>query len=451
MANEPFPPRFFSANLINIMHEEKETLIIFTRYPVAGEAKTRLIPALGKDGAADMQRKMTEATLCHARKTGAAIEVWYTGGTEKQMQTWLGDDLRYVDQGEGELSDRMESAFQTAFQRGIKRVVLIGGDCPSNRADNIMAAFEALKKSDVVLGPSTDGGYYLIGLRSYVLQLIMFEDIDWSSAHEINLTLSSAAGVRLTRLPTLCNIDTPEDIPPIISVVIPTLNAAETMGSMLGRVLDSFGIEVIVVDGGSEDDSMAYADAAGAKMIETSSGRAHQMNAGANASIGKILLFLYPNTLLPENWDVIIRKTLSDDVALGAFAFSLNERLPGIKLIEWGVRVRSTAFALPYGDQGFFMKRETFDKIGGFPDQPIMEDYELVRRMRKLGQIVTLDTPIVSSSDRWKKHGVWKTLFMNQLILFAYRFHIPQKWLGTFCKETPDHTRIDSTQVTQLN
>ncbi len=424
-----FPSIFCSVILPHIMNRDGDLLIVFTRYPVPGKTKTRLIPALGEKGSAELQREMTEKTLCYARQTGAPIEVWYTGGTEKQMSDWLGDDLRYVDQGESEPGERMEKAFQSAFGRGNRRVVLIASDCPSNRTENIQSAFKSLRKSDVVLGPSSDGGYYLLGLRSYVLKLIMFEDIDWGSAQVLKQTLSSAAGVRLAHLPRLRNIDTPEDIPPVISVVIPTLNEAEHIGPVLGRVLDSFGVEVIVVDGGSEDDTVAYADAVGATVIETSPGRAHQMNAGASASAGKILLFLHADTLLPKNWDMTLRETLSSGIALGAFSFSVDEPLPGIRWVEWGVNLRSHAFALPYGDQGLFMKRETFEKIGSFPDQPILEDYELVRRMRKLGRIVTLDEPIVTSARHWTKRGVFKTVFINQLVLFAYRCHLPLKWI----------------------
>ncbi len=430
-----FPSIFCSAILPHIMNRDGDLLIVFTRYPVPGKTKTRLIPALGEKGAAEMQRQMAEQTLCYARQTGVPIDVWYTGTTEQEMRDWLGDDLHYVEQSEeSEPGERMEVAFQSAFGRGNRRVVLIASDCPFNRTENILSAFEALQKSDVVLGPSSDGGYYLLGLRSYVLQLIMFEDIDWGSANELEQTLSSAAGVRLAHLPRLQNIDTPTDIPSLISVVIPTLNEAEHIGPVLGRVLDSFGVEVIVVDGGSEDDTVAYADAVGATVIETSPGRAHQMNAGANASTGKILLFLHPDTLLPKNWDVTLRETLSEEVALGAFAFSVDEPLPGIRWVEWGVNLRSHAFALPYGDQGLFVKRETFEKIGCFPDQPILEDYELVRRIRKLGRIITLQEPVATSARRWKKRGVFKTVMTNQFILFAYRCHIPLKWIQKPCR-----------------
>ena len=410
-----------------------DVLIVFTRFPVAGKTKTRLIPTLGETGAAELQRQMTEKTLCYARQAGVPIEVWYTGGTEKQMSDWLGNDLHYVEQNEGKSGERMELAFQSAFGRGNQRVVLIASDCPSNRTENIQSAFKALRKSDVVLGPSIDGGYYLLGLRSYVLQLIMFEDIDWGSASVLKQTLSSAAGVRLAHLPLLHNVDTPADIPPKISVVIPTLNEAEHIGPVLSRVLDSFSVEVIVVDGGSEDDSVvytaAYADAIGAKVIETSPGRAHQMNAGAGAATGEILLFLYADTLLPKNWDMTLREALSDGVALGAFRFRIDEELPGSRWIMWGVNLRSHAFALPYGSQGLFMKQETFKKVGGFPDQPILEDYKLVRRMRKMGRIITLEDSVIVSARHWKKHGVFKTVCRNQFILFAYRCHIPVKWI----------------------
>jgi len=419
------------------MDEAKKVLIVFTRYPVAGRTKTRLVPALGEKGAAALQRQMTEYTLCQARMTGVPVEVWYTGGTGAQMCEWLGDDLRYVDQGAGGSGERIERAFQSAFAEGARHVVLTGTDCPSNRAENMKAAFEALEKSDVVLGPSVDGGYYLLGLRSYVLQLIMFEDIDWGSAGVLNHTLSSAAGVRSNRLPCLCNIDVPEDIPPVISVVIPTLNAADHIGPVLARVLDCFGVELIVVDGGSEDDTVAYADAAGARVVETSPGRAHQMNAGAGVAIGKILLFLYPDTLLPKDWDMTIRRALSGDVAMGAFSFSVDERLPGIGLIEWGVKMRSHVFARPGGDQGFFMKHETFEKLGGFPDQPLMEDYAMVRRMRKLGRIAILNETVVNSAGLWKKRGVLRTFLLNRFTLFLYRCHFPPDRLRKFYKQPP--------------
>lgn len=411
------------------MSENIETLIVFASYPLPGETKASLVPALGEQGAAEFQRQMTEHALSQARQAGVPIEVWYTGGSEKQMRTWLGDDLFYVDQGTGEPGERIGRAFESVFGRGAKRIVLMGDDCPSNRTENIQAAFESLRKSDVVLGPSDDGGYYLIGLRSYVFDLMVFEDIDWGSAYMLTHTVSTAAGVRLEELPRLCNVDTPEDIPSVISVVMPTLNDGDRTGPVLGRLLDSFGVEIIVVDGGSEDDTLACADAAGATVIETSPGRAHQMNAGAGVAVGKILLFIYPDTLLPKNWDITIRNTLSDDVVLGAFTFSVEERLPGIGLVEWSVRLYSHAFAQPGGEQGLFMKRATFEQVGGFPDQPILEDYRMVRRMRKLGRILTIDDQVVISARHWKKRGVFKTLLIDQLLIFAHGCHFPLKAL----------------------
>lgn len=121
---------------------------------------------------------------------------------------------------------------------------------------------------------------------------------------------------------------------------------------------------------------------------------------------------------------------------MGAFSFKIEEMLQGSRWIEWGVNLRSHAFALPYGDQGFFMKQETFKEVGGFPDQPILEDYELARRMRKLGRIITLDEPVITAARHWTKHGLLKTAFTNQLILFAYRCHIPGTWLQKLYQKT---------------
>jgi len=107
-------------------------LIVFTRFPMPGKTKTRLIPHLGADGAARLQREMTEHTVRQARKTGAKIEIRYTGGSAGQMCNWLGKDLHYAEQGGGDLGERMAHAFEEAFAGGAERVVLVGSDCPSN-------------------------------------------------------------------------------------------------------------------------------------------------------------------------------------------------------------------------------------------------------------------------------------------------------------------------------
>jgi len=147
----------------------RQRLIIFTRYPEPGKVKTRLIPALGKEGAASLHQAMTEHTLRWARslsrKNPDLIEIWFEGGTRRMMEEWLGPEFNYFHQGDGDLGERTARAFQENFQRKKREVVLVGIDCPELTAFHGQAAFDALQSHELVLGPTDDGGYCLIGLN----------------------------------------------------------------------------------------------------------------------------------------------------------------------------------------------------------------------------------------------------------------------------------------------
>lgn len=192
------------------------SLIIFTRYPEPGKTKTRLIPALGADGAANLQRKMTEQTVTKVRqlsnRLNLSIEIRFAGGNYQLMAGWLGSGLRYQEQGEGNLGKRMARAFQTAFDAGIKEVVTIGIDCPGLNGEIIEHAFAELEGYDLVLGPAVDGGYYLIGLSVFVAQL--FEGVNWGTAEVLAKTVAIAESLNLSvaYLPPLSDIDRPEDL-----------------------------------------------------------------------------------------------------------------------------------------------------------------------------------------------------------------------------------------------
>ncbi len=408
----------------------RDHLIVFTRFPVPGEAKTRLIPALGAAGAADLQRQMTGHTVAQARKTGARIEIRWTGGTEARLRDWLGQDLNYAEQGAGDLGRRMARAFQDHFDAGAQRVVIIGCDCPSNHWKNIHQSFQCLEKSELVIGPARDGGYYLIGLTRPMPELFIAPD--WGTDRVLAQTLA-AAPVKPHLLAELDDVDRPADIPPEISVIVPTLNEAATLARTLEKVNEAFRVECIVADGGSCDQTERLAREGVARFITSERGRAAQMNAGAAAAAGELLLFLHADTELPDNWDFIIRAALSGpSVALGAFRFGVKQRLRGIGLVERGTRIRSRLFRMPYGDQGQFMRRKTFETIGGFPVQPILEDVELVRRARRLGRIVTVPETALTSGRRWQTLGVVRTTLRNQQILAGYALGISPETLRGF-------------------
>lgn len=193
-----------------------ETLIIFSRYPEPGKTKTRMIPALGATGAAELQRQMTEHTLNNAQQLLSSrdftIEVHFTGGSQQLMTAWLGDNLHYVRQVSGDLGQKMRSAFDHAFNMGNQRVLIIGIDCPGINQVILNEAFNSLQNHDLVLGVAEDGGYYLIGLNRPIPQL--FYNIAWGTDQVLNQTKNIAQQLKLDihYLTTLSDVDRPEDL-----------------------------------------------------------------------------------------------------------------------------------------------------------------------------------------------------------------------------------------------
>mgnify|MGYP003466280102 FL=1 len=193
-----------------------ETLIIFSRYPEPGKTKTRMIPALGALGAAELQRKMTEHTLKTAialkLSRNLAIKVHFAGGNIQSMMEWLGEDFDYIPQVLGDLGHKMHSSFERAFALGSQRVVIIGTDCPDIEQTILTQAFDSLERHDLVLGVAEDGGYYLIGLNQPIAEL--FQNINWGTEQVLNQTQNIAQQLKLNvyYLPTLADVDRPEDL-----------------------------------------------------------------------------------------------------------------------------------------------------------------------------------------------------------------------------------------------
>lgn len=194
----------------------KKRLIIFSRYPEPGKTKTRMIPALGAQGAAELQRQMTEHTLAQAKKLtkllGVAIEVHFAGGNQQLITNWLGQDLVYQPQSSGDLGQRMTSAFTEAFMAKMESVVMIGIDCPDLNENLLSQAFESLNHHDLVLGPAQDGGYYLIGLGRNSTELL--NNISWGTDQVLAQTVAKAKQLDFTiaYLDTLSDVDRPEDL-----------------------------------------------------------------------------------------------------------------------------------------------------------------------------------------------------------------------------------------------
>jgi rSAM/selenodomain-associated transferase 2/rSAM/selenodomain-associated transferase 1 len=446
----------------------RRKLIVFTRHPRPGEVKTRMIPLLGEEGAAALHRVMTEHTMGWARELAArsatSLEVCFAAGkkdsasAEGSIRQWLGRDLICRPQAPGDLGQRMACAFRRAFAEGAGRVAIVGTDCPGITASLAGEAFDALAGHDLVLGPALDGGYYLIGLRKFAGPL--FAEIPWGTSGVLDTTLGAAreAGLSCRLLEPLPDVDRPEDIgvwrreapsgpasppkdaglpgagPQRISVIIPALDEAANIGGAIASVNGQ--AEIIVADGGSSDDTAAIALAHGAKVIHGPRGRARQMNAGAAAASGDALLFLHADTRLPARFHEHVCRALDDArTAAGAFRLRLNSRTLGIKLVESMANLRSRCLGMPYGDQAIFLRAETFRDAGGFPDIPAMEDFELMRRLRRRGRITIVPADVVSSARRWLEQGVIVTTLINKAALFGYRLGVPARhiarWRGS--------------------
>jgi uncharacterized protein len=194
----------------------QQHLIIFTRYPEPGKTKTRLIPALGTLGAANLQREMTEYTISQVKELQTTVsiswEVRFAGGDWQLMEDWLGFGLVYQSQGGGDLGSRMARSLFDAFQRSAEKVIIIGTDCPGVNSQILIQAFEQLHTCDLVLGPAIDGGYYLIGLRRFIPEL--FANIDWGTSQVLQQTVDIAEALNISYmfLPPLADVDRPEDL-----------------------------------------------------------------------------------------------------------------------------------------------------------------------------------------------------------------------------------------------
>jgi rSAM/selenodomain-associated transferase 2 len=225
-----------------------------------------------------------------------------------------------------------------------------------------------------------------------------------------------------------------------ISVVIPTLNEAPYLDRALAPLRGGQNIETIVVDGGSHDGTDVLAAERGVPLIRGCPGRAQQLNAGARAAVGEILLFLHADTQLPDRFDEYVRQTLaSPNVVAGAFRLRIDGPRPAFRLIEWAVNLRSRYLQMPYGDQAIFLRTDTFHQLGGFPELPIMEDFELVRRLRRLGKIAIVAAPATTSARRWEQLGPWRTTLINQQVILGYHLGVsPQTLSRWYAHELSD-------------
>jgi hypothetical protein len=204
---------------------------------------------------------------------------------------------------------------------------------------------------------------------------------------------------------------------PYISVIIPTLNEKAFIGDAIAHARNDDS-EIIVVDGGSTDDTANKASSAGARVSKSRKGRALQQNQGAALAGADVLLFLHADTRLPKDYvNHVFDMFLDHETSLGAFRFKTDSDKPRMRMIEFLVNFRSRHLRRPYGDQALFIRKTAFERAGGFPKVPIAEDLLFVKKLSKKGSVGIAEAEAVTCARRWLRFGVVRTTMINQVIL----------------------------------
>jgi len=217
-----------------------------------------------------------------------------------------------------------------------------------------------------------------------------------------------------------------------LSIIIPILNEADNLTKLVAHIirLNPTPQQVILVDGGSVDDSVTVAkemlksteiaqSAIDWHIIESTVGRAQQMNAGAMLATGDMLLFLHADTELPADAIDSVQQAIAQ-YDWGRFDVRLDSHEPLLKIVGFMINQRSRLMGIATGDQAIFIKKSLFGRMHGYPDQPLMEDIELCKRLKKIARPACLKTKVTTSARRWQQHGTWRTIFLMWQLRFDY-------------------------------
>jgi len=211
---------------------------------------------------------------------------------------------------------------------------------------------------------------------------------------------------------------------PALCIVVPVLDEAPGLAARLAD-LEQFrrrGAHLVVVDGGSVDDSLAIARAHADLAFVAPRGRAAQMNAGAAARPADMFLFLHADTSLPDDADALVAGALGGRFAWGRFDLRIDSSRAALRLVGRAINLRSRLTGIATGDQCMFVRHDLFRAVGGFPDIPLMEDIALSRRLLRHGRPACLREQVVTSARRWERHGVWRTILLMWRLRASYFF-----------------------------
>lgn len=222
-----------------------------------------------------------------------------------------------------------------------------------------------------------------------------------------------------------------------VSVVIPVLNEADAIARTLMQVRQAGACQSIVVDGGSNDETVTIARLYADMVISSPRGRARQMNAGAHVAEGEVLLFLHADTTLPQEFLQVLSHVFNDQQIVGGrFDVRLDAEGWPFRMIETMMNLRSRVTKIATGDQAIFVRREVFHKIGGYPDIALMEDLEFSHKLKREGKIACLRERVTTSARRWQRDGVAKTILRMWSLRLCHFLGVPPERLRTFYADT---------------
>jgi rSAM/selenodomain-associated transferase 2 len=222
-----------------------------------------------------------------------------------------------------------------------------------------------------------------------------------------------------------------------VSVIVPVLNEEKTIAATLEALLPLAPHEIILVDGGSTDSTREIAHGFNIKIVVSERGRARQMNRGAKEANGDVLLFLHADTRLPASAFKDIARALADSTCVGGrFDIELDGDHWLLPIVARMISYRSRVTKVGTGDQAIFVRRHAFERVGGFPDIPLMEDIAFCRTLKKTGAVACLPSRVVTSARRWEADGVWRTIFRMWTLKLLYFAGVPPARLKQFYADT---------------
>lgn len=415
------------------MNEIRRAVILFTRVPEPGKTKTRLMPAYTPEECAAIHTGFLRQIAAEAGQVYADLRVYVTPSAEDPaFRALFPKNTEFFLQEGEDLGARMERALAETLAAGYDAAVLVGTDLPELTAEDFRCAFRILEQRDVVLGPTGDGGYWLIGLTAPSHAPFKPKEYGVGTVFENTLSGIRAAGLSVGTVRTLDDVDTPEDLRAYrersrlkragklpfpktelpddarLSVIVPSYNEMSTLPTLLPqlepfRAESSFWngrIEFLFADGGSTDGTVEYLKEQGWPVLQTVKGRANQMNEAALQTSGDVLFFLHCDSEVPPDFPEEIFDVLKTHEA-GCFGIDYRTGGFGMKVnAVYANRVRLQRQHIMFGDQGIFLTRDLFLNAGMFPPLPLMEDLQLSFSLRDMGVVPGLAKNRIYTSPR---------------------------------------------------